>query len=232
MNIKKRTNLYTTSWEHHGSLIQCDPTNKTGVYILVLSRPNTEYPPRVVYVGTATGREGFKKRWKDHLELYQQGGRTVWRPDTQEDLYSLMSVDRDNDSYDQLASENKLWLPGSKEKNKFFSSYFGANDYEDNWLEFVLEDYLPRLDVWSCVLAASDNAAFALETFLQRRLGDKFEIGYYDKKVKQNWFGRQELSYSKELEECRIEFTSFPPEDIWPFSGSVSCPIGPALKTV
>ena len=200
-------------WKCHDTLNQYLYSDEIGVYLFILRRQKRIPPDRIIYVGTAVGSGGFGDRWSAHQKEFAHGGRTIWRPDASEDVYDLM-IGNDIGYYEKLTLNGKCWLPKNKTEVGVYSSLCGNDDFLANWRSYVLEDYLPSLEVWSCALGNQIEAANVLETKLQQGIGRRHGIGYY-RKASQNWLGRQEVRDLQELARWRFEFDVVPANIEW-----------------
>ncbi len=82
---------YRLAWVRSGTLSNLETCFDRGVYIFV----HHGVKNRIIYVGTAASLDGFTGRWCEHLKLFNIGGRAMWRPDKEEDVYNLMALKDD-----------------------------------------------------------------------------------------------------------------------------------------
>ncbi len=201
------SHVHQLTWEDSGTLSRLEVSFDSGVYLFVYQGG----PDRVVYVGTAESSNGFAQRWFDHLKLFNQGGRTVWRPGTNEDIYNLMT--QTEPDYMKLCKEGKVWIPHTKfdsEKGCYFPLHEGPS-FLDEWRPYILNEYLPRISVWRCRIVETD-LPIILESQIQLVLRNHFGLTYY-KPSKQTWLGKLECSDKSRLSPHRFRFQTLPNVD-------------------
>ncbi len=119
---------YDASWRDAGRLAKLETDFSGGVYLFVHEGP----PRRIIYVGTAKQSSGFTRRWCQHLSLFAEGGRTVWRPRDETDVYTLMTALPEQ--FEAYCRAGRAWIPGDRRENGFFSPLFDETpSYDDAW---------------------------------------------------------------------------------------------------
>ena len=192
-------------WHHAGNLQRLESRFDRGCYIFAYRKPKSE----VVYVGTASSKDGFMVRWAQHLGAFRRGARTLWRPEGCSVLELMSSAPEE---YPKLSKKALVWIPG-KESGGIHAPHFPSKwTYEEWWDKWVNPHYLWDLEVFACPLE-SDREAKILETQLQVRLSEKHDIRYYTNSQRQSWLGKREVSDTDEMESLVFEFDPIPRED-------------------
>jgi hypothetical protein len=197
------------TWENSGTLGSLKTSFESGVYVFVFSGQ----VKRLIYTGTA---KSFSNRWCSHLNEYQIGGRTIWRPDPDEDIYDLMSAPYEK--YKDLTRDYKAWLPSGKKNAGYYTPLFAGPDFKDFVARYPLEEYLTNMSVWVCKIE-KEQLQKILESKIQKAFGLKFDLKYYTKRVPQNWLGKIEIQDDKILSGYNFHFDVLP--DIDPDSQKV-----------
>ncbi len=180
-----------------------------GVYVFVFD--NGSSPRRIVYVGTA---EAFEDRWKQHRCAFFNGERTIWKPDSVEDIYRLMSSkgkgDREReDFYKGLIEAEKVWIPKWPAEHGSFKEFL-----ESDWPHYVKDRYLELLRIWACeVKKEPPKLLEILESRIQRALSDRLHISWYEPSSRRTWLGQQEITELGQLREHEFRFDDLPDVD-------------------
>lgn len=194
---------YRLAWKYSGKLSFPKKSLDSGIYVFIYENTHC----RVIYVGTVQSKKGFRHRWDEHLSLFDNGGRTIWRPDLDEDVYSLMSQKNSNESnYRELCEIGKVWIPGNvfDDVNKHYLPLFEKSpSFPDFWRPYIINEYLERINVWQCNIK-DNKLARVLESQIQTALGNRFKLTYY-RKAKQNWLGKIEKNI-EEISDYHFEF--------------------------
>jgi hypothetical protein len=196
--------LHHATWLPSGRLSQLVTDFGGGVYLFI----HDGSPRRIIYVGTAKQSSGFTPRWCKHLSLFACGGRTVWRPSEETDVYTLMKLAPEEQM--RCCRDGLVWMPGSLTPTGFYSPLVeGATDYKDHWREWVLTEYLDKISVWRCRIE-DDHLAQILESKIQLAFKSKFGISYYRSSGSQSWLGRVEVTDRARLSSVQFEFAALP----------------------
>jgi hypothetical protein len=175
-------------------------TCKKGVYLWVYNYK----PKRIIYIGSATGQEGFYKRLNNELNQINCGHYFIVKSNGG-DPYNYLINDNIPDKSKLLLTykerRKNLWIPGNNGKNIF------GDDFNSSWKNFLREDYLNNLiSIYILTIANTNeevNIIKQLETQLQRFLVIKKRIGYYDPKVPyQSWLGQPSIPIDSNYKFC------------------------------
>jgi hypothetical protein len=176
---------------------------KKGVYIHVF--PGN--PPRIIYVGTATGQRGFHGRFLNEVSEYFSGLGFVFRVSTDEDIYdsgmrlgkgeTLESyIDKTIRPGGSIRGSMNIWVPDeSTPSHNFFVREDTDLWHNEGWNDFVSKEHL-GVEMFGLELPESE--AKMVETRLQIAIGKRFDIGFY-KLCDQNWLGQQQKRKALEL---------------------------------
>ena len=202
---------YQLTWIQSGTLYKLETCFNQGVYIFVYHG----IKKRIIYAGTAASLDGFTGRWCEHLKLFNIGGRAVWRPDKNEDVYNLMSFkDGKKPDYCLLCHKGKIWVNSNKKNDEGFydSCYDIGKSFKENWRDYVINEYLDRISVWRCNIK-DPYVAKILESKIQMSLGKYFNLTFYNTRP-QNWLGKMEIRDIQQLSKYTFSFNNLPEVDL------------------
>jgi hypothetical protein len=195
---------YDATWRDAGRLAKLETDFSGGVYLFVHEGP----PRRIIYVGTAKQSSGFSRRWCQHLSLFAEGGRTVWRPRDETDVYKLMTIEPEH--CEPYCRDLRIWMPGTGRQKGFFEPLFpDSPTYEEAWKPWVLSEYLSKVSVWRCTLPC-DKLSVILESKIQLGFRSRFDISYYRASGVQSWLGRVEITNTVKLASIGFRFAELP----------------------
>ncbi len=194
-------------WEYKGTLSNITATNSKGIYLLVY-RGN---PNRIIYVGTTNC---FKRRLNQHREGMIAGQRTVWRVKENEDIYALMSYKGEKEKYKyyySLAKKGLLWASTTLEKEQVQNDLKKKDNFETEWKDFVSNNYINKIDIWTCDLNGCENRIIQLESQIQRAFKSNFFIGSHIHKEGMCWLGK--IENLEDVYSYRFDFKRYPTLD-------------------
>lgn len=149
------------------------PNEGGGVYLIVFKGT----PKRVMYVGQT---KNFKNRLSQHREGFLNGRRNIWRVETDQDIYELMSHNGEREPYKYYASLAKrglLWATADRNKEKISNDLYPSDNFDENWRLFVREKYFVNFEVWVC--RTDDDAVLRkrMESQIQNAIRAHYGIG-------------------------------------------------------
>lgn len=224
--MEDETKSIITKWEYCGTASQLNISSYKikGVYIWIYKGT----VPRVIYVGTSFGKVGIWGRNIDnHIKNSFTGNNTLFSPDADEDVYSIMSKSDKNYTKDELdkyhsdlIEAKKLWIAGTHTPTDKYPLLHRTEEYfMSNWLNSGrVEKFLNNCEIWACKIENNDKfnkeVAEILETQLHIAFGNysQYKLIYYTSNEKQNWLGRQ-LSNKAKIKSIKFEFTNYPDID-------------------
>ncbi|WP_224995502.1 GIY-YIG nuclease family protein [Cesiribacter sp. SM1] len=191
-------------WELMGSL--SSPISKAGggVYLLVFKGT----PKRVIYVGTTNN---FNNRIDKHRRCMLEGKRTIWKADVRKDIYELMShMDEKNPYkyYASLAKRNLLWATTDINKTTPTNDLLKKDSYEENWKDFVHNQYIHAIEVWALETGYSDETNKRIESQIQTALKNRYSIGSHIHNKGMCWLGK--IEYADDVFNTSFTFSNAP----------------------
>ena len=204
------SNVPPLTWKSGGLLMNSNEIHETGVYVFVYHGIHQ----RIIYVGTT---ENMMNRWGKHLKNSKRGLFTIFRPDPDlgEDIYSVMSYHGLSQEYHYktLSEQGKIWIPSktSNETGIYCDHHYGMQNFQEDWLPYVIDSYLPKIEMWYCVI--EKRYMKILESQIQIALGNKFNLSFYIQNQRQNWLGKKETHDLSILKAHSFLFNNYPPVD-------------------
>lgn len=179
------------TWNYMGTLYSPAPisTEHGGVYLLVFRGT----PKRVIYVGTTNS---FHRRIYQHQQGMLTGRRTVWRSDSSNDIYELMSFNGERkpfyEYYHSLAKKNLLWATTAINREVPANDLLKKDSFESNWQEFVQNSYIKNIEVWICCTPNNEEIKLRIESQIQNIIKINYSIGSHIHSGKNDmcWLGK------------------------------------------
>lgn len=181
----------------------------SGVYLFV-------YKNRIIYIGESTN---IAYRVKTHKKHMLRGGFSSFKVDDGNDIYSLMSI-QSEEEYRELSKKGIVWIPSNSKDGKYWKhNYKDVNyNFNDFWFEYINSHYIHNLTVYATEITnenikKNEIIRQTLESQLQIALREKFKIGYYTNTPNNSWLGKEEIVNEERRLEYKFNFTSFPEVD-------------------
>lgn len=191
--------LIKLNFENIGNLSEFHNYTSGGVYVFV-------YSNKVIYVGTA---QNISNRLNKHKLNMKNGLMTVWYPTENENIYSLMCSSKDEnkvEKYCNLLNNKKLWIPDYNKISKFKDTSIEV-DFQNLWEKYILNDYMPNIQI---LVTRIEYYSFTIvESIIQNKLIDKFNIGYYNERSNYSWLGKIEHTKDR-LVDYKLVIENFP----------------------
>ena len=117
----------------------------------------------------------------------------------------------EREQYQSRCIEGEVWIPSSQKTTEGFyqPGYPSSSGYKDSWKDWVISQYLPRVKVWRCSLE-EDSVARVLESQIQIKLAERFNIKYYKKDRRWLWLGKVEEPDEAVRSGFQFRFSNFP----------------------
>ncbi|MBE0572382.1 MAG: hypothetical protein IH618_12635, partial [Ignavibacteriaceae bacterium] len=174
---------------------------KRGIYVWIYNRFDRK---RIIYIGTAVGKDGFFKRNKDHINNIFLGKGTFFSPSTSiSDIYGLFLYDHKLTTekyFKKLFEDKNIWIPESNEGKCHLFEKDSIENWEEEALSFINNCELFGLTFLNEEISKSE--AQMIESYIQYKIIDFFNIHiqykplafaqYYESNPKYSFWGKIE----------------------------------------
>jgi len=192
-------------WIDLGPISNCNYSTPGGVYLLV---HRGKYN-RVIYVGTSSY---IAERCRQHYIGFLSGHRTIWRVTSDDDVYAFMSswgLRNYITYFRKLARAKKLWASTTLDKNLPENLLLRPDSFDQDWKDWLHQQYLPRISVWALEFKNYDaQACMKIESAIQQRLVDAFKLGRFFNHKDYSILGKVEFNSS--FQRLKLPFSNTP----------------------